>query len=129
MATLLDLTITAKRALEAVGRDDGVEVRIYLIAYADNVSAIIIRYTEAEPQLGIDAMMKEYEYIVFRRGRENQPLHVGGQDEGTHTKLLGFTVQKGYSFQKHAKMVAGTVRTMMMEQKVGNRVIESASLT
>ena len=47
-ATLLDVTITAKRALEAVGRDHGVEVRIYLLAYADDVSAIIIRYTEAE---------------------------------------------------------------------------------
>ena len=117
MATLLDVTITAKRALEAVGRDHGVEVRIYLIAYADDVSsAIIIRYTEAELQLGIDAMMKEYEYIVFRRGRENQPLHVGGQDEGTHTKLLRVTVQKGYSFQKHATMLHATCRPSMLSE-------------
>ena len=129
LTILLDVTITAKRAMEAVGRDHGVEVWIHLIAYADDVSAIVIGDTEAELQLGIDAMMKEFldyfsscglsmnpsksELIVFRRGRQQQTLHVGGQEEETHTKLLGVMVQKGYNFQKHATTVVGTVRTKM----------------
>ena len=53
------------------------------------------------------------ELVVFSRGHQQQPLNVGGQEENTHAKLLGVTVQKGYQFQKHVQLVLGTVRTKL----------------
>ena len=86
----------------------GVTLAIYLIAYADVVSALVVADTEAEIQIGVTEMMKELreyfssarlgmnpsksELVVFRKGQQRQVLQVVGQEEATHAKLLGVTV-------------------------------------
>ena len=87
--------------------------------------------------IDIDAMMKEFLSYFSSCGLSMNPSksELIVLEEGTHTKLLRVTVQKGYSFQKHATMVAGTVRTKvenltkvitMMEHKVDKRVTQKA---
>ena len=108
VATLLDVTEPAKRVVRKVLRMYGVTLAIYLIAYADVVSALVVADTEAEIQIGVTEMMKELgeyfssarlgmnpsksELVVFRKGQQRQVLQVVGQEEATHAKLLGVTV-------------------------------------
>ena len=44
------------------------------------------------------------ELVVFRRSRQGQELHVGGQSESTKCKLLGVVVENGkHNYARSAK--------------------------
>ena len=126
VATLCDVTVVSTRTVKRL-KDMGVEIEVNLIAYADDVSAIVVGGSEDDLQLGIDVVMDEFEQyfsaaglsmnptkselVVFRCGKVKKELKVGDQVEAKSAKLLGVTVSQGYGFGKHAKMVAATVRT------------------
>ena len=127
VATLCDVTVVASRAMDRLGRDFAIDVMISIIAYADDVLAIVVADSEAKVQIAVDIIMSEFvayfsscglamnpdksELIVFRKGRQVQELQVGGQVEATKTKLLGVTVEKGYTFEAHATQVSATMRS------------------
>ena len=84
VATLLDMTVPAKRVVRKIFTMHGVTLAIYIIAYADDVSALVVADTESEIQIGVTEMMKEFgeyfssaglsmnpsksELVVFRKG-------------------------------------------------------------
>ena len=127
VATLCDVSVVAERSMTRLGRDYGLDVLIRLIAYADDISAVVIGDTEAEVQLAVEVVMEEFleyfssaglsmnpeksELVVFRRSRQGQELHVGGQSESTKCKLLGVVVEKGYGFESHTIQVAASVKS------------------
>lgn len=126
IATLCDVTVLSERAKNILQIDHEMDVEVHLIAYADDISAVLVADTERELQTGVDVMMTEFEeyfssaglkmnpskseLIVFRCGKQQSILNVRGQEEATQMKLLGVTVEKNFVFNKHANMVAATVR-------------------
>ena len=136
VATLCDVSVVSARAIDRLGRDHAIDVFIHLIAYADDVSAIIVADSEAEIQLAVDILMEEFvsyfssaglamnpeksELILFRRGRQSQELKVGNQVESTRVKLLGVTVEKGYQFNSHSSNVSAAVKLKV--EKISNAV-------
>ena len=50
-----------------------------------------------------------YFYGLSVNSTKSELVGKGIQEENTHAKLLGVTVQKGYVFQKHSPMVGGTI--------------------
>ena len=90
MVTLCDVTVVAERVMDKLGWDYAFDVFITLIAYADDISAVIVCDTEAEIQTAVDLLMDEFlqyffsaglsmnptksELIVFRSRQQNQEL-------------------------------------------------------
>ena len=60
ISTLCDVTIVAKRAMERLKSDHNFDTMVHLIAYADDVSALVIGQTEAEIQKAVDILMEEF---------------------------------------------------------------------
>ena len=85
IATLCDVTIATKKAMEILIHDHNFDTMVHLIAYADDVSALVIGQTKAEIQKAVDILMEEFlsyfssaglamnptksELILFRQGR------------------------------------------------------------
>ena len=126
ISVLADVEVVALRATRVL-RSGGKEVEIYIISYADDVSAILVTDNEQIMQEAVDTLLKEFqdyfssaglsmnpsksELIVFRnRGQYNKiikerDLYVAGQKESLKVKLLGVTVTSEYKFNEHAKIV------------------------
>ena len=141
VATLCDVSVVAACAMDRLGRDHALDVLVHLITYADDVSAIFIGDSGAEIQVAIDNLLEEFsayfssarlamnpdksELILFRRGRQQQELHVGGQPETSKLKLLGVTVEKGYQFMAHAHMISAGVKAKIQKM---SRVVQQLDL-
>ena len=124
--TLCDITVLANRGMRRCA-ELGLDIEVFLIGYADDVSALVIGDNEDEVQTGIDIMEEEFaeyfssaglamnkdksEVIMFRSHRQSTQIKVGDQVEADQVKLLGLTVQKNYKVDKHAKILAATLRT------------------
>ena len=126
ISVLADVEVVALRAKNSL-KNKGKEVEIFIISYADDVSAIIVTDDEESMQDAVDTLIKEFEeyfssaglsmnpskseLIVFRnRGQYNKivkqrDLYVAGQKEADKVKLLGVTVTSEYKFTEHAKIV------------------------
>ena len=102
------------------------ELEVYIIAYADDVSALLVGDSEAVLQRGVDIISTEFleyfsaaglsmnpdksEIISFQSKRtRTQELTVGGQTEAEKVKLLGVVVDTGYKFSSMSKKVAQTM--------------------
>ena len=115
--TLCDITVLANRGMRRCA-ELGLDIEVFLIGYADDVSALVIGDNEDEVQTGIDIMEEEFaeyfssaglamnkdksEVIMFRSHRPTRVITIGDQEEACHVKLLGVTVEKGFKFNKHA---------------------------
>ena len=60
MATLCDVTEVSMRTVKRL-KDMGVEIEVNLIAYADDVLAIVVGRSKDDLQMGIDVVMDEFE--------------------------------------------------------------------
>ena len=119
MATLCNVSVVSSSAMDRLGHDHAIDVLIHLIAYADDISAVIVADSEAEIQLAV--LMEESVSYFSSAGLSMNPekseliltweLHVGNQKESTKVKLLAVTVEKGYQFNSHSTMVSSTVKT------------------
>ena len=60
MATLCDVTEVSMRTVKRL-KDMGVEIEVNLIAYADDILAIVVGRSKDDLQMGIDVVMDEFE--------------------------------------------------------------------
>ena len=95
------------------------------VEYADDVTGLLSANDEEDFQEAVNTFMSEYStffskcglalnlskcaVIVFRPGSKTKTITLDGQEEETHVKLLGLTVDNKYSFVKHALKVKSTV--------------------
>ena len=130
--TLCDIEILGNHGMRRAAEND-LDLDVFLIGYADDVSSLVIGDSEEDVQAGIDIMDDEFEQyfssaglalnkdksevIMFRSHRQSTQIKVGDQVEADQVKLLGLTVQKNYKFDKHAKILAATLRTKV--EKLG----------
>ena len=152
---LADVSVTAIRVVRRL-KLRNINVEIYLIEYADDVSSLIIGDNDDDIQEAVTEMSAEFstyfksagfsmnpeksEVILFRTSPQKQTrvVHVGDQPESEHVKLLGVTVEKGYRFKKHARNVAKAVNYKVsrmskifdsLGKKEGKQILESLTLS
>ena len=64
---------------------------------------------------GLALIKDKCKIIMLRCHYQKKVIKVGDQHEAEQVKLLGVTVQQDYKFDKHAKILAATIRTKGFE--------------
>ena len=59
--------------------------------------------------VGLAMNLDKSEIIMFYSHCQSQTITVGEQEEADHVKLNSVTVEKGYWFNKHTKILSATI--------------------
>ena len=101
------------------------EVDTSSVEYADDVTGLLQAANEEDFQVVADVFMEQFEeyfsrcglalnrskccVIVFRPGKKTKTITLADQEEVSHVKLLGLTIDSSYTFVRHVSKVKSNI--------------------
>ena len=120
---MTDVSVVAKRVMQALEDTHNFKVYITQIEYADDCTGVVAADTEDELQVAVDELLKGFSsfysanglklnekkchVLVIRPKKKVKTITLAGQDEVPWLRLLGLFIDNKLTYEKHTQVVCG----------------------
>ena len=127
---MTDISVVAKRVVKKLKEEQGIEVFISQIEYADDTTGLLGAKNEEELQIAVDALLegfsqfysanglklnqKKCHVLVVRPRKKVRDITCAGQVEVQKLRLLGLFIDNKLEYAGHTKVVCGRLTAKLL---------------